>query len=58
MGPFLVSTFLKKEHFVCLYASPKQMLFLTISNENIVFNTRGTGLGYLLLFIYLTLTKS
>ena len=54
-----MSTFLKKEHFVCLYASPKQMLFLTISNENIVFNTRGTRLGYyLLLFIYLTLTKS
>ena len=45
MGAFLVSTFLEKEHFVCLYAPPKQMLFLTISNANIVFNTRGTRLG-------------
>ena len=35
-------TFFEKGHFVIL---PKQMSFLTISNENIFFKTQGTRLG-------------
>ena len=36
--------FLKKIAF-CLLAPPKQMSFLTISNENVLFKTQGTRLG-------------
>ena len=38
-------TFFEKERPFCLLALPKQMSFLTISNENIFFKTQGTRLG-------------
>ena len=44
MGAFFGAHFLKKKAF-CLLAPPKQMLFLTISNENIFLKTQGTRLG-------------
>ena len=44
MGAVFWVHFLKKRTF-CLLAPPKQMSFLTISNKNISFKTKGTRLG-------------
>ena len=44
MGAFFAGTFSEKRSF-CLLALPKQMSFLTISNENIFLKTQGTRLG-------------
>ena len=44
MGAFLRANFSKIRAFGLL-APPKQMLFLTIFNENIFFKTQGTRLG-------------
>ena len=44
MGAFFWAPFLEKRAF-CLLAPPKQMSFLTISNKNIFFKTKGTRLG-------------
>ena len=44
MVAFFGANFFKKVTF-CLLASPKQMSFLTISNENIFFKNQGTRLG-------------
>ena len=44
MGAFFGANFSEKRAF-CLVAPPKQMPFLTISNENIFFKTQGTRLG-------------
>ena len=44
MDAFFWGTFSEKRAF-CLFAPPKQMSFLTISNENIFLRTQGTRLG-------------
>lgn len=37
--------FFPEKRAFCLAVPPKQMLYLTISNENIFFKTKGTRLG-------------
>ena len=44
MGAIFWGTFFEKKAF-CLLAPPKQMSFLTISNENIFLKTQSTRLG-------------
>ena len=44
MGAFFGAHYSEKRAF-CLLAPPKQMPFLTISNKNIFFKTKGTRLG-------------
>ena len=44
MGAFFGSTFSEKRAFFLL-AHPKQLSFLTISDENIFLKTQGTRLG-------------
>ena len=44
MGAFFGAHFLEKRIF-CLLAPPKQMPFLTISDKNILFKTKGIRLG-------------
>ena len=46
MGAFFRALFLKKGHFLSLH-SPKQMPFLTTSNESINFKAQGTKLSVL-----------
>ena len=47
MGVFFGANVFKKGLF-CLLASPKEMSFLTISNENIFFQNQGTRLGVII----------
>ena len=44
MGVCFGGIFSEKRVF-CLLATPKQLSYLTISNENIFFKTQGTRLG-------------